>query len=174
MQMSAAQIKSFFFFIFLPFSTTTGGRLFTVFYGVVGVPITVIFLSNFGLYMRRVEERARFLILRCWRSRYSSARKRHLHFDTMSISGATGVSSSGACSSGGGGGSVGNEGVGVLSPLSLASIVAAYLGIGAILMPLLDGRFEPGTNVYYFNKKMQRATAKFKEESNINVSMTIS
>uniref|UniRef100_A0A914HHD0 Potassium channel domain-containing protein n=1 Tax=Globodera rostochiensis TaxID=31243 RepID=A0A914HHD0_GLORO len=46
---------------------TTEGRLFTVFYGFLGVPFTVIIFTNFGRYLQRLERCVRKRLWRQWR-----------------------------------------------------------------------------------------------------------
>ncbi|KAL3109205.1 hypothetical protein niasHT_016111 [Heterodera trifolii] len=54
---------------------TTEGRLFTVFYGFLGVPFTVIIFTNFGRYLQRLERCVRKRLWRQWRR--LSAWRRH-------------------------------------------------------------------------------------------------
>ncbi|CAK5076564.1 unnamed protein product [Meloidogyne enterolobii] len=46
---------------------TTQGRLFTVFYGFLGVPFTVIIFTNFGRYLQKFEKYLRKQFWRRWR-----------------------------------------------------------------------------------------------------------
>ncbi|WKX92632.1 hypothetical protein Q1695_010565 [Nippostrongylus brasiliensis] len=56
---------------------TPNGRLFTVIYGFIGIPVTVILLTNLGRYLERLTQKAR---LKC---------SRHVDPDSDSITGTT-------------------------------------------------------------------------------------
>ena len=49
---------------------TTEGRLFTVLYGFIGVPFTVIIFTNFGRYLQKLEKLIRTRLWRRWRLRW--------------------------------------------------------------------------------------------------------
>ncbi|KAI6233705.1 Ion channel [Aphelenchoides fujianensis] len=108
---------------------TAGGKLFTVAYGFVGVPITVIILTNFGLYLRQLEKSVRKFCTRAWRNqRRRSEDKASLRFSTVS-----------------GGGEQKRDRV---SPFFLAVVVFLYLLFGAVVIPLLDGHFDFVNGLY--------------------------
>uniref|UniRef100_A0A914KTE6 Potassium channel domain-containing protein n=1 Tax=Meloidogyne incognita TaxID=6306 RepID=A0A914KTE6_MELIC len=50
---------------------TTQGRLFTVFYGFLGVPFTVIIFTNFGRYLQKFEKYLRKQFWRRWRKLFN-------------------------------------------------------------------------------------------------------
>ncbi|CAI5440276.1 unnamed protein product [Caenorhabditis angaria] len=90
---------------------TINGRIFTVIYGFVGIPLTVILLTNFGRYLEAMATRLR----RC----LTCKKKRHDDEDDV-VSGST-----------------------------LLFIVVLYLGVGAIIIPLMGGQFDFFNGIYY-------------------------
>ncbi|CAD5227845.1 unnamed protein product [Bursaphelenchus xylophilus] len=106
---------------------TSEGKVFTVIWGIMGVPITVIILSNFGLYLRHLEHTVRHWFLRRWRERCD--REKSPTLKSLRIE------------------PVSNE-LGV-SPISLLIVVILYLIFGAVVMPLLNGRFDFVNGLYY-------------------------
>ncbi|KAI6200781.1 Ion channel [Aphelenchoides besseyi] len=106
-------------------TTTSNGKIFTVVFGLVGVPCCVIILTNFGLYLRRLDKTVRT----SWRNRCKSDDKSSIRFST--VSGGTESSTSSG-----------------ISPIYLACVVCAYLLFGSIFIPILNGKFDFVAGLY--------------------------
>ncbi|CAJ0574078.1 unnamed protein product, partial [Mesorhabditis spiculigera] len=87
---------------------TTNGRIFAVIYGFLGIPITVILLTNIGRYLESLAMKIRNM---CTRSKDESN-------DTITTS-------------------------------TLFVIVVIYLTVGALLIPLLNGKFDFFNGIYF-------------------------
>lgn len=108
---------------------TTFGKIFTVIYGFIGVPVTVIILSNFGLYLRHLHKVIRLLCIHTW-SNWRKSRIQTKNAVRLNESNSE----------------TDQDGI---SPLFLAGVVICYLVFGAIFMPLLNGRFDFVNGLYY-------------------------
>lgn len=107
---------------------TAEGRVFTVVWGIIGVPITVIILTNFGLYLRKLERTLRHYCVR----RYNERCDREKSPVSQKLKGEEIT-----------------QDVTEINPISLMFVVVVYLTFGAIVMPLLNGKFEFVNGLYY-------------------------
>ncbi|KAL7073998.1 hypothetical protein ACQ4LE_006248 [Meloidogyne hapla] len=135
---------------------TTQGRLFTVFYGFLGVPFTVIIFTNFGRYLQKLEKYLRKQFWRKWRFLFNKRktsqiiRKENLNQKSPNLLENCNVQ------------------IGVInddeqieelieeeedeehtSPLTLIFIVILYLFLGAILIDWLDEHVDFPNGIYF-------------------------
>ncbi|KAI1727198.1 ion channel domain-containing protein [Ditylenchus destructor] len=121
---------------------TIKARMFTVVWGFIGVPFTVIILTNLGLYMRSGE---RYLRRRwCRKSDNQQSEKSHWLLSNSEVTDRETITDGDSSSKK----SLGSRSTN-MSPLLLATVVFLYLVIGAIFMPLLNGKMEFINGLYY-------------------------
>lgn len=104
---------------------TTNGRIFTVIYGFIGVPFTVIIFTNFGRYLQNLE---RFI-----RKRYCSPIRRKVS-RSLSLGAAQNVEP---------------EETNQISPLTLMGIVILYLAMGAALVAFINDEADFFNGIYF-------------------------
>ncbi|KAH7707595.1 TWK-29 protein [Aphelenchoides avenae] len=118
---------------------TLSGRMFTVGWGFLGVPIALIILTNIGLCIRRMER-----LLRKQLFRYCSLKKKDaplLGNKNDENNNEEGNRNSDVEDA--------NDATDRPSIINTVALVALYLAFGALFLPMLNGRFDFINGLYY-------------------------